>query len=114
MSPQAKRKRTAAYERGRGREKREERVGEPDEMSTESRTRGAEAFVYCAAVQREVQTPAELQGTERAAPWAALCGRGCLHTESQPATLRSLSASAPIALAIQRSSILIRKPQLNE
>lgn len=101
MSPQAKRKRTAAYERGRGRVKQEERVGEPDEMSAESRTRVAEAFVYCVAAQREVQTPAQLQGTERAAPWAALCGRGCLHTESQSATLRSLSDSALFALAIQ-------------
>ncbi len=114
MSPQAKRKRTAAYERGRGGEKQEERVGEADEMSAESRTWIAEAFVYCAAAQREVQTPAELQGMERAAPWDALCGRGCLHTESQPATLRSLSASALLALAIQRASILISEAQLNE
>lgn len=94
MSPQAKRKRTAACERGRGREKQEERVGEPDEMSAESRTRVAEAFVQCAAAQREVQTPAELQGMERAAPWAALCGRGCLHTESQSATQRFSSVSS--------------------
>lgn len=93
--------------------KQEERVGEPDEMSAESRTRVAKAFVYCSAAKREVQTHAELQGMERAAPWAALCGRGCLHTESQSATLRSLSASALLALSIQRASILIRKPQLN-
>lgn len=59
--------------------------------------------------KREAQTPAQLQGTERAAPWAAACGRGCLHTESEPSTLRSPRTfslpSVPVALAIQRASL---------